>query len=97
FQFKEGPKYALFFIDDLFKIDFVRHDLVFIDFIIGEQHEEVIENGRGEAETLGGLVIEVAGRILKNNEYITLGPLKLIVESSDKKRVKSVKVIVHEN
>ena len=65
--------------------------------IIGEQHEEVIENGRGEAETLGGLVIEVAGRILKNNEYITLGPLKLIVESSDKKRVKSVKVIVHEN
>ncbi|MFN5679670.1 MAG: gliding motility-associated protein GldE [Flavobacteriia bacterium] len=65
--------------------------------IIGEQHEEVIENARGEAETLGGLVIEVAGRILKNNEYITLGPLKLIVESSDKKRVKSVKVIVHEN
>ncbi|MFN5372966.1 MAG: gliding motility-associated protein GldE [Flavobacteriia bacterium] len=65
--------------------------------IIGEQHEEVIENARGEAETLGGLVIEVAGRIMKNNEYITLGPLKLIVESSDKKRVKSVKVIVHEN
>lgn len=65
--------------------------------IIGEQHEEVIENASGEAETLGGLVIEVAGRILKNNEYITLGPLKLIVESSDKKRVKSVKVIVHEN
>ena len=65
--------------------------------IIGEQHEDAIENARGEAETLGGLVIEVAGRILKNNEYIVLGPLKLIVESSDKKRVKSVKVCIDEN
>jgi putative hemolysin len=65
--------------------------------IIGEQHEDAIENARGEAETLGGLVIEVGGRILKNNEYITIGALKLIVESSDKKRVKSVKVLIHEN
>ncbi len=65
--------------------------------IIGEQHENTIEDARGEAETLGGLVIEVAGRILKNNEYIVLGPLKLIVESSDKKRVKSVKVCIDEN
>ncbi|MEN9969578.1 MAG: hypothetical protein RIR94_1783 [Bacteroidota bacterium] len=65
--------------------------------IIGEQHESSIEEARGEAETIGGLVIEVAGRILKNNEYIVLGPLKLIVESSDKKRVKSVKVCIDEN
>jgi gliding motility-associated protein GldE len=65
--------------------------------IIGEQHEQTIEDARGEAETLGGLVIEVAGRILKNNEYVVLGPLKLIVESSDKKRVKSVKVCIDEN
>lgn len=65
--------------------------------IIGEQYESTIEDARGEAETLGGLVIEVAGRILKNNEYILLGSLKLIVESSDKKRVKSVKVYIDEN
>ena len=64
--------------------------------IIGEKHEEHIEAARGEAETLGGLIIEVGGRILKNKEYILLGPLKLIVESSDKKRVKSVKVQIHE-
>jgi gliding motility-associated protein GldE len=44
------------------------------------------------AETLGGLVVELAGRILKNNEYVELSNLKLIVESSDKRRVKMVKV-----
>lgn len=64
--------------------------------IIGEEHEQTIEAHRGEAETLGGLIIEVGGRILKNNEYLVVGPLKLIVESSDKKRVKSVKVVIHE-
>jgi len=65
--------------------------------IIGEEHEATIEKYRGEAETLGGLIIEVGGRILKNNEFIVIGPMKLIVESSDKKRVKSVKVVIHEN
>jgi len=44
-------------------------------------------------ETIGGLIVEVAGKILKNNEHITVGPLKLIVESSDKKRIKMVKAI----
>lgn len=64
--------------------------------IIGEKHEQHIEAARGEAETIGGLITEVAGRILKNNEFITLGPLKLLVESSDKKRVKSIKVQIDE-
>ena len=44
-------------------------------------------------ETIGGLVVEVAGRILRNNEHVTIGPVKLIVESSDKKRIKMVKAI----
>lgn len=65
--------------------------------IIGDAHEDAIEIARGEAETLGGLVVEVAGRILKNNEFIQIGGLKFIVESSDKKRVKTVKVQLHEN
>ena len=45
------------------------------------------------AETLGGFIIEIAGRILKNNEYIEIGNLKLVVESSDKKRIKMIKAI----
>ena len=48
---------------------------------------------KGDAETLGGLIIEQAGRILKNNEYIIIGDYKLIVVSSDKKRIKTVKVL----
>lgn len=52
------------------------------------------ENLKGESDTLGGFITENAGRILKNNEYFICSKFKLIVESSDKKRIKSVKVIV---
>lgn len=45
------------------------------------------------ADSLGGFITESAGRILMNNEFILAGDLKLIVESSDKKRVKMVKVV----
>ncbi len=45
------------------------------------------------AETLGGFIIEEAGKILMNNEFIEVGELKLIIESSDKRRIKMVKVI----
>ena len=52
------------------------------------------ENLKGESDTLGGFLTENAGRILKNNEYFICSNFKLIVESSDKKRIKSVKVVV---
>lgn len=52
------------------------------------------EAQRGEAETLGGFIIEKAGKILKNNEYIQCDNIRLIVESSDKKRVKMIKAIL---
>lgn len=49
---------------------------------------------KGESDTLGGFIVENAGRILKNNEYFICSNFKLIVESSDKKRIKSVKVVI---
>ncbi len=55
--------------------------------------EENLEFDTQATETIGGLIVEVAGRILKNNEHVTIGPLQLIVESSDKKRIKMVKAI----
>jgi gliding motility-associated protein GldE len=55
--------------------------------------EENLEIDTQATETIGGLIVEVAGRILKNNEQVTIGPLQLIVESSDKKRIKMVKAI----
>lgn len=46
---------------------------------------------KGESDTLGGFIVEQAGRILRNNEYIRCGKIKLIVESSDKRRIKMIK------
>lgn len=73
-----------------------RTSLLDLNKILGEKYTPFIEQARGEAETLGGLIVEVAGRILKNNEFIVSGPLKFIVVSSDKKRVKSIKIVVDE-
>jgi CBS domain containing-hemolysin-like protein len=56
--------------------------------IEGEEFEEK----KGDAETLGGFVVEVAERILKNREFIVVGKWKLTVISSDKKRIKWIKV-----
>jgi len=55
--------------------------------------EKDIEFESRTAETLGGFIIEKAGRILENNEFIEVGELKFIVESSDKKRIKMIKAI----
>lgn len=57
-----------------------------------ECDEELFESLKGEAETIGGFVIEQKGRILRNNEFIVVNNYKLIVESSDKRRIKTVKI-----
>ncbi len=51
------------------------------------------ENSKGESDSIAGFLIEQAGKILRNNESIVFNQLKFIVESSDKKRVKLVKII----
>lgn len=51
------------------------------------------EQTKGESDTIGGFIIEHAGRILRNNEYIRCGNIKLVVESSDKRRIKMIKTI----
>tara|TARA_B100000767_G_C19770591_1_gene539716 strand:- start:2699 stop:4012 length:1314 start_codon:yes stop_codon:yes gene_type:complete len=58
---------------------------------------EYFEKHKGDAETIGGFVIEQAGRILKNNEFIEVEKCKIIVESSDKRRIKTLKVITNNN
>lgn len=52
---------------------------------------------KGDSDSLGGFMIENAGRILKNKEFIKVGNIKLIVESSDKRRIKSIKTILEES
>lgn len=46
------------------------------------------------SETLGGFMTEKAGKILMNNESIEVGNVRMIVESSDKKRVKMIKITI---
>lgn len=49
---------------------------------------------KGESDSLGGFIVENAGRILKNKEFFICSNVKLIVESSDKKRIKMVKAVI---
>lgn len=58
--------------------------------IEGSEFEEV----KDDAESIGGFIIENQGRIPKINETITIGNIKLIVESTDKKSVRKVRVII---
>jgi gliding motility-associated protein GldE len=66
-----------------------------VDFYkVTDTDSKPFEQVKGDAETLGGFITEQAGKILKNNEFIEIGGVKLIVESSDKRRVKMIKTIL---
>lgn len=54
------------------------------------------EEAKGEADTIAGFCIEQAGKILLKNEKITFKNYTFIVESSDKRRIKQVKIIVED-
>lgn len=55
---------------------------------------KIFEEIKGESDSIGGFLIEQSGKIMLNNESITVEGIKFIVESSDKKRIKMVKVIL---
>ena len=52
------------------------------------------EISKGESDTISGFIVEQAGRILRNNEFIRFAGMKFIVESSDKRRIKMIKVVI---
>ena len=54
------------------------------------------EANKGESDTLGGFMVEQAGRILRNKEHILFEDFKLIVEKADKKRIKTIRVLLQE-
>jgi hypothetical protein len=45
---------------------------------------------------LAGLIIEVSGKIPQKNEKVSFHQFSFIVEASDKRRVKRVKLIIHQ-
>lgn len=47
----------------------------------------------GDYDSVGGLVVELAGRVPAQGESVTVGELELIVRESDKRRVRRVEVV----
>lgn len=58
------------------------------------EDEEVFENSKGEAETLAGFLLEIAGGFPKKGEKIGFETFIFTVEALDKKRIKQIKVTV---
>ena len=57
---------------------------------------QLFEENRGDSGTLGGFVLELTGRIPKKGERVDMQNYTFIVEASDNKRVRRVKVVVRD-
>lgn len=57
---------------------------------------KAFEEAKGESDSISGFLVEHAGKIMRNNEAYTFANLKFVVETSDKKRIKMVKVTLLE-
>lgn len=64
--------------------------------IIGE-NTSYFDNVRGEADSLGGLILEIIGTIPSSEKEIAIGHLTLKVVSVTKRRIEKVSLIIHEN
>lgn len=67
-------------------------DLYKVLDIDGEEFEEE----KGDADTLAGFMVEIAGKILRKNEKVSFDRYLFTVESADKRRVKRVKITLQE-
>lgn len=59
--------------------------------------ESLFAEAASDVDSIGGFIVEHAGRILKNKESVRVGNIRFIVESSNKKRIKSVRIIIENN
>ena len=55
---------------------------------------DIFEEVKGDADTLGGFIIELEGRIPKKNECVTFQNLLFAIEASDKRRITRVKITI---
>jgi putative hemolysin len=53
---------------------------------------ELIEKNKGEAETLGGFILEIIHKLPTSKQIIEFETMKFTIESVDKKRIKQIKV-----
>ncbi len=52
-----------------------------------------LPEGDGAYRSVGGMVVEVAGRVPAENETVTIGELDIIVRDADRRRVRHVEVV----
>ncbi|WP_281766407.1 gliding motility-associated protein GldE [Neptunitalea lumnitzerae] len=62
--------------------------------VIKLEEDAVFEDHKGEAETIAGFVLEIAGNFPKKGETIVFKNYTFTVEALDKKRIKQIKVII---
>lgn len=55
-------------------------------------HDDVFEEFKGDAETIGGLVVELLHKIPKRGEITTYKSFIFTVESADKKKIRNVNI-----
>ena len=55
---------------------------------------ELFEDAKGEADTVGGLILELEGRIPKKGEKIRFENFLFTIESADSRRIKRVKITI---
>ncbi len=65
-------------------------------FRVIDVDEAVFENHKGEAETLAGFILEVLGNFPKRKQKIQFENCLFTIESVDTKRIKQIKVTLHE-
>jgi len=58
--------------------------------------EQVFEDARGDSETLGGLILELHGKIPKRGDMIPYHHFELHVESVSNNRIMMVKLVINE-
>jgi putative hemolysin len=56
----------------------------------------VFDTDKGETETLGGLLVEMQNDFPKIGDQIVLDPFTLVIEAIDHKRIKKIRVHIHE-
>lgn len=66
-------------------------------FKIIEIEDDPFEDVRGESETLAGLMLELTGEIPQKGQLITYGNFKFCIESADKRRIKEIRVELHDD
>lgn len=65
-------------------------------FKVTELDDELLDDARGEAETLAGLILELRGDFPKQNDVLTCKNLVFTVTEMDKRRIKQIKILIKE-